>query len=119
MGGVVKGAFNVVKSVVKYGINMVKSVIKNPLPTILTIGLNFVAPGISTALGFVKPLSSLTGVVGTAQTFGTTIVQAVGRAAIAAATGGKLSNIVAAGITPFLNSPSFQKTLLGLGGGSA
>jgi hypothetical protein len=113
MGGVVKGAFNVVKSVVKYGINMVKSVIKNPLPTILTIGLNFVAPGISTALGFVKPLSSLTGVVGTAQTFGTTIVQAVGRAAIAAATGGKLSNIVAAGITPFLNSPSFQKTLLG------
>ena len=27
MGGVVKGAFNVVKSVVKYGINMVKSVI--------------------------------------------------------------------------------------------
>jgi len=119
MGGVVKGAFNAVKSVVKYGINMVKSVIKNPLPTIATIALNYFAPGISTALGFVKPLSSLTGVVGTAQTFGTTIVQAVGRAAIAAATGGKLSSIVAAGITPFLNSPSFQKTLLGLGGGSA
>jgi hypothetical protein len=119
MGGVVKGAFNAVKSVVKYGVNMVKSVIKNPLPTIATIALNYFAPGISTALGFVKPLSSLTGVVGTAQTFGTTIVQAVGRAAIAAATGGKLSSIVAAGITPFLNSPSFQKTLLGLGGGSA
>ena len=51
MGGVVKGAFNVVKSVVKYGVNMVKSVIKNPLPTILTIGLNFVAPGISSFTG--------------------------------------------------------------------
>jgi len=119
MGGIVKGAFSVVKSVVKYGINMVKSVIKNPLPTILTIGLNFAAPGIASALGFVKPLSSLTGVVGSAQTFGTTLVQSIGRAAISAATGGKLSSIVAAGITPFLNSPSFQKTLLGLGGGTA
>ena len=117
MGGVVKGAFGVVKSVVKYGVNMVKSVIKNPLPTILTIGLNFAAPGIASALGFVKPLSSLTGVTGSTA-FGRTLVTAVGRAAISAATGGKLSSIVAAGITPFLNSKPFQETLLGLGGGT-
>lgn len=108
MGGVVKGAFNVVKSVVKYGINMVKSVIKNPLPTIATIGLNFVAPGISSALG----LTSMFG-----KTIGTTIVQGIGRASIAAASGGKLSSIVAAGITPFFNSPTFQNALGSLGGG--
>lgn len=107
MGGVVKGAFNVVKSVVKYGINMVKSVIKNPLPTIATIGLNYFAPGISGALGLTKTFGSL----------GTTIVQGVGRAAIAAASGGKLSSIVAAGITPFFNSPTFQNALGSLGGG--
>lgn len=107
MGGVVKGAFNVVKSVVKYGINMVKSVIKNPLPTIATIGLNFVAPGFASALGLTKAFG----------TFGTTIVQGVGRAAIAAASGGKLSSIVAAGITPFFNSPTFQNALGSLGGG--
>lgn len=109
MGGVVKGAFGVVKSVVKYGINMVKSVIKNPLPTIATIGLNFVAPGFANALG----ISNAFGIKG----FGTTIIQGVGRAAIAAATGGKLSSIVAAGITPFFNSPTFQNALGSIGGG--
>jgi hypothetical protein len=109
MGGVVKGAFNVVKSVVKYGINMVKSVIKNPLPTIATIGLNFVAPGIASALG----ITNAFGIKG----IGSTLVQGIGRAAISAATGGKLSSIVAAGITPFFNSPTFQNALGGLGGG--
>jgi hypothetical protein len=109
MGGIVKGAFGVVKSVVKYGINMVKSVIKNPLPTIATIGLNFVAPGFANALGLTKAFGS----------FGTTIVQGVGRAAIAAANGGKLSSIVAAGITPVFNSPTFQNALGSLGGGFA
>jgi len=54
MGGVVKGAFNVVKSVVKYGINMVKSVIKNPLPTIATIALNYFAPGFAIFTGLTK-----------------------------------------------------------------
>ena len=92
MGGLVKGAFNVVKSVVKYGINMVKSVIKNPLPTIATIALGVYAPQIAGSLGLSK-------------TWGATIVNSVGRAAIAAANGGKLSSIVAAGITPFFNSP--------------
>ena len=109
MGGVVKGAFNVVKSVAKFGINMVKSVIKNPLPTIATIGLNFVAPGFANALG----ISNAFGIKG----FGSTIIQGIGRAAIAAATGGKLSSIVAAGITPFFNSPVVQNALGGLGGG--
>jgi len=96
MGGVVKGAFNAVKSVVKYGINMVKSVIKDPLPTILTIGLNFVAPG----------LGSLTGLP-------TWAVKGIGRAAISAANGGSLAGIVAAGITPYFNSPTFQNTMVG------
>ena len=96
MGGVVKGAFNVVKSVVKYGINMVKSVIKNPLPTILTIGLNFVAPGISSFTGLSE-----------------WAVKGIGRAAISAANGGSLAGIVAAGITPYFNSPTFQKTMVG------
>lgn len=109
MGGIVKGAFNVVKSVAKFGINMVKSVIKNPLPTIATIGLNFVAPGVASALG----ITNAFGIKG----IGSTIVQGIGRAAIAAATGGKLSSIVAAGITPFFNSPSFQNALGNLGGG--
>jgi len=117
MGGVVKGAFNVVKSVAKFGVNMIKSVIKNPLPVIATIGLSFAAPGIASAMGFVKPLSSLTGVTGST-VFGKTLVNAVGRAAIAAATGGNLSSIVAAGITPFVNSSIFQDALGGLGGGS-
>ena len=117
MGGVVKGAFNVVKSVAKFGVNMVKSVIKNPLPVIATIGLSFAAPGIASAMGFVKPLSSLTGVAGPT-VFGKTLVNAVGRAAIAAATGGNLSSIVAAGITPFVNSSIFQDALGGLGGGT-
>jgi hypothetical protein len=96
MGGVVKGAFNVVKSVVKYGINMVKSVIKNPLPTILTIGLNFVAPGISSFTGLSE-----------------WAVKGIGRAAISAANGGSLAGIVAAGITPYFNSPTFQNTMVG------
>jgi len=96
MGGVVKGAFNVVKSVVKYGINMVKSVIKNPLPTILTIGLNFVAPGISSFTGLSQ-----------------WAVKGIGRAAISAANGGSLAGIVAAGITPYFNSPTFQNTMVG------
>lgn len=105
MGGVVKGAFGVVKSVVKYGINMVKSVIKNPLPTIATIALGVYAPQISNFLGLSK-------------TWGATIVNSVGRAAISAANGGKLSSIVAAGITPFINSPEFSKMIGGLGGGT-
>ena len=96
MGGVVKGAFNVVKSVVKYGVNMVKSVIKNPLPTILTIGLNFVAPGISSFTGLSE-----------------WAVKGIGRAAISAANGGSLAGIVAAGITPYFNSPTFQNTMVG------
>jgi len=96
MGGVVKGAFNVVKSVVKYGVNMVKSVIKNPLPTILTIGLNFVAPGISSFTGLSQ-----------------WAVKGIGRAAISAANGGSLAGIVAAGITPYFNSPTFQNTMVG------
>ena len=107
MGGVVKGAFGVVKSVVKYGINMVKSVIKNPLPTIATIALNYFAPGFASFTGLTKTFGS----------FGTTIVQGVGRAAIAAASGGKLSSIVAAGLTPVFNSPTFQNALGSLGGG--
>lgn len=117
MGGVVKGAFNVVKSVAKFGVNMVKSVIKNPLPVIATIGLGFAAGPIAKAMGFVKPLSSLTGVAGPTA-FGKTLVNAVGRAAISAATGGNLSSIVAAGITPFFNSPILQDALGSLGGGS-
>jgi predicted translin family RNA/ssDNA-binding protein len=96
MGGVVKGAFGVVKSVVKYGVNMVKSVIKNPLPTILTIGLNFVAPGISSFTGLSE-----------------WAVKGIGRAAISAANGGSLAGIVAAGITPYFNSPTFQNTMVG------
>jgi hypothetical protein len=96
MGGVVKGAFNAVKSVVKYGVNMVKSVIKNPLPTILTIGLNFVAPGISSFTGLSQ-----------------WAVKGIGRAAISAANGGSLAGIVAAGITPYFNSPTFQNTMVG------
>lgn len=105
MGGLVKGAFNVVKSVAKFGINMVKSVIKNPLPTIATIALGVYAPQIASSLGLSK-------------TWGATIVNSVGRAAISAANGGKLSSIVAAGITPFFNSPAFSKAISGLGGGS-
>ena len=96
MGGVVKGAFNVVKSVVKYGVNMVKSVVKNPLPTILSIGLNFAAPGISSFTGLSE-----------------WAVKGIGRAAISAANGGSLAGIVAAGITPYFNSPTFQKTMVG------
>jgi tetratricopeptide (TPR) repeat protein len=91
--------------VAKFGINMVKSVVKNPLPVIATIGLSFAAPGIASAMGLSK-------------TFGTTIVNGIGRAAISAASGGNLSSIVAAGITPFFNSPEFSKALGGLGGGS-
>jgi hypothetical protein len=87
------------------------------LPVIATIGLSFAAPGIASAMGFVKPLSSLTGVTGST-VFGKTLVNAVGRAAIAAATGGNLSSIVAAGITPFVNSSIFQDALGGLGGGT-
>ena len=109
MGGVVKGAFNVVKSVAKFGVNMVKSVIKNPLPVIATIGLGFAAPGIANALGLSKTFGA---------GLGKTIVNGIGRAAISAATGGNLSSIVAAGITPFFNSPEFSKALSGLGGGS-
>jgi hypothetical protein len=105
MGGVVKGAFNVVKSVAKFGINMVKSVIKNPLPTIATIALGVYAPQIAGSLGLSK-------------TWGTTIVNSIGRAAITAANGGKLSSIVAAGITPFFNSPEFSKAIGSLGGGT-
>ena len=96
MGGIVKGAFSVVKSVVKYGINMVKSVVKNPLPTILSIGLNFVAPGIAGFTGLPE-----------------WAVKGIGRAAISAANGGGLAGIVAAGITPYFNSPTFQKTMIG------
>ena len=109
MGGVVKGAFNVVKSVAKFGVNMVKSVIKNPLPVIATIGLSFAAPGIASAMGLSKTFGA---------SLGKTIVNGIGRAAISAATGGNLSSIVAAGITPFFNSPEFSKALSGLGGGS-
>lgn len=105
MGGVVKGAFGVVKSVAKFGINMVKSVIKNPLPTIATIALGVYAPQIAGSLGLSK-------------TWGTTIVNSIGRAAITAANGGKLSSIVAAGITPFFNSPEFSKAIGSLGGGT-
>jgi len=117
MSGVVKGAFGVVKSVVKFGVNMVKSVIRNPLPVIATIGLGFAAGPIAKAMGFVKPLSSLTGVAGPTA-FGKTLVNAIGRAAISAATGGNLSSIVAAGITPFFNSPMFADALGSLGGGA-
>jgi hypothetical protein len=105
MGGVVKGAFGVVKSVAKFGINMVKSVIKNPLPTIATIALGVYAPQIAGSLGLSK-------------TWGATIVNSIGRAAITAANGGKLSSIVAAGITPFFNSPEFSKAIGSLGGGT-
>jgi predicted translin family RNA/ssDNA-binding protein len=108
MGGVVKGAFNVVKSVVKYGINMVKSVIKNPLPTIATIALGYFAPGFAQFSGLTKTFGKVAGEL---------IVNSVGRAAISAATGGKLSSIVAAGITPFFNSPIFTDLVGGLGGG--
>ena len=108
MGGIVSGAFNVVKSVVKYGINMVKSVIKNPLPTIATIALGYFAPGFSSFSGLTK----MFGEVG-----GELIVNGIGRAAISAANGGKLSSIVAAGITPFFNSPIFTDFVGGLGGG--
>lgn len=96
MGGIVKGAFNVVKSVAKFGINMVKSVIKNPLPTILSIGLNFVAPGIAGFTGLPE-----------------WAVKGIGRAAISAANGGSLAGIVAAGITPYFNSETFQKSMVG------
>jgi hypothetical protein len=108
MGGVVKGAFNVVKSVVKYGINMVKSVIKNPLPTIATIALGYFAPGFAQFSGLTKAFGKVAGEL---------IVNGVGRAAISAANGGKLSSIVAAGITPFFNSPIFNDFVGGLGGG--
>jgi hypothetical protein len=108
MGGLVKGAFNVVKSVVKYGINMVKSVIKNPLPTIATIALGYFAPGFAQFSGLTKAFGKVAGEL---------IVNGVGRAAISAANGGKLSSIVAAGITPFFNSPIFTDFVGGLGGG--
>jgi hypothetical protein len=108
MGGVVKGAFNVVKSVVKYGVNMVKSVIKNPLPTIATIALGYFAPGFAQFSGLTKAFGKVAGEL---------IVNGVGRAAISAANGGKLSSIVAAGITPFFNSPIFNDFVGGLGGG--
>jgi hypothetical protein len=108
MGGVVKGAFNVVKSVVKYGINMVKSVIKNPLPTIATIALGYFAPQFASFSGLTKTFGKVAGEL---------IVNGVGRAAISAANGGKLSSIVAAGITPFFNSPIFNDFVSGLGGG--
>jgi hypothetical protein len=48
---------------------------------------------------------------------GELIVNGIGRAAISAANGGKLSSIVAAGITPFFNSPIFTDFVGGLGGG--
>ena len=108
MGGVVKGAFNVVKSVVKYGINMVKSVIKNPLPTIATIALGYFAPQFASFSGLTKTFGKVAGEL---------IINGVGRAAISAANGGKLSSIVAAGITPFFNSPIFTDFVGGLGGG--
>jgi len=108
MGGVVKGAFNVVKSVVKYGVNMIKSVIKNPLPTIATIALGYFAPGFAQFSGLTKTFGKVAGEV---------IVNGIGRAAISAANGGKLSSIVAAGITPFFNSPIFTDFVGGLGGG--
>lgn len=109
MGGLVKGAFNVIKSVAKFGINMVKSVIKNPLPTIASIGLSIYSGGISSALGLNKIFSEATGKL---------LVNGIGRAAISAANGGSLSSIVAAGITPYFNSPSFQNALGSLGGGA-
>ena len=109
MGGVVKGAFNAIKSVAKFGINMVKSVIKNPLPTIASIGLSIYSGGISSALGLDKIFSEATGKL---------IVNGIGRAAISAANGGSLSSIVAAGITPYFNSPSFQNALGSIGGGA-
>ena len=106
MGGLVKGAFNVVKSVAKFGINMVKSVIKNPLPTIATIALGIYAPQFSSFSGLTKIFGETAGeLIG------------IGRAAISAANGGKLSSIVAAGITPFFNSPIFTDFVGGLGGG--
>jgi tetratricopeptide (TPR) repeat protein len=101
MGGLVKGAFNAIKSVAKFGINMVKSVIKNPLPTIATIGLNFIAPGFANFTGLP-----------------TWAIKGIGRAAISAASGGSLSSIVAAGVTPYFNSPSFQNALGSIGGGA-
>ena len=109
MGGLVKGAFNAIKSVAKFGINMVKSVIKNPLPTIASIGLSIYSGGISSALGLNKIFSEATGKL---------IVNSIGRAAISAANGGSLSSIVAAGITPYFNSPSFQNALGSIGGGA-
>jgi tetratricopeptide (TPR) repeat protein len=109
MGGVVKGAFNAIKSVAKFGINMVKSVIKNPLPTIASIGLSIYSGGISSAFGLDKIFSEATGKL---------IVNSIGRAAISAANGGSLSSIVAAGITPYFNSPSFQNALGSIGGGA-
>jgi len=108
MSKVVKGAFGIVKSVAKFGINMVKSVLKNPLPTILSIGLSIYSGGISSALGLNKIFSEATGKL---------IVNGIGRAAISAANGGSLSSIVAAGITPYFNSPSFQNALGSIGGG--
>jgi hypothetical protein len=109
MGGVVKGAFNVVKSVAKFGINMVKSVIKNPLPTIATIALGFYAPQFAQFSGLTKTFGKVAGEL---------IVNGLGRAAITAANGGSLSSVVAAGITPYFNSPSFQNALGSIGGGA-
>jgi tetratricopeptide (TPR) repeat protein len=109
MGGLVKGAFNVVKSVAKFGINMVKSVIKNPLPTIATIALGFYAPQFAQFSGLTKTFGKVAGEL---------IVNGLGRAAITAANGGSLSSVVAAGITPYFNSPSFQNALGSIGGGA-
>jgi hypothetical protein len=87
---------------------MVKSVIKNPLPTIATIALGYFAPGFAQFSGLTKAFGKVAGEL---------IVNGVGRAAISAANGGKLSSIVAAGITPFFNSPIFNDFVSGLGGG--
>jgi tetratricopeptide (TPR) repeat protein len=109
MGGLVKGAFNAIKSVAKFGINMVKSVIKNPLPTIATIALGFYAPQFAQFSGLTKTFGKVAGEL---------IVNGLGRAAITAANGGSLSSVVAAGITPYFNSPSFQNALGSIGGGA-
>lgn len=93
---VVESVADVVGDAVEFVGDAIGAVLENPLPTIATIALNFAAPGIGSAIGISQ-----------------TAVQAIGSAAIAAASGGDLISIATAGIMPYIQAPGFQESIFG------
>jgi len=90
MSNPISAVFDAVSSVAEF-------VIDNALPIIETVALNYFAPGLSTALG----VSELA-------------VKAVGNAALSAMNGGSIASIATAGLMPYINSPTWMKTNLGI-----